>query len=388
MSKQLPICRLTASRRRALRARIAHASGLRLNDALTTSHLGIGKIGSRRRRGLAPLEFVLWLPVLLFVMALMVNYGTMATWRVRSEIVSRHAMWRTRWPRNGETEAPPTRPYWPNDAVMTTEPDSTPDLLDIPEIDHPVVRGPLPNGFVVRPILDPTQGARKGVSEVNRQYPLLPRIGSFESGDVETPLIDGQWSSAAMHIPNVYRRTLVLYELPRTDPSLPQAFSQAVKRVLSIPHYPALAVLDRDADILKYTGRYVDFHPRVGRMCELDPQVVYDRQVERLVDIRAADGDIRLGEVSRLPRTMTNYFLGMYRAAVQRMRDRIQQLQDELNGTPPPTSQRRADILAEIAALQAEIAIILPKIAQLEAYQARLPQIEDELRAAAGAVLP
>ncbi|MBI2480878.1 MAG: pilus assembly protein [Planctomycetia bacterium] len=54
----------------------------------------------RRRRGLAPLEFVLWLPVLLFVMALMVNYGTIATWRVRSEIVSQHAAWRTRWPRN------------------------------------------------------------------------------------------------------------------------------------------------------------------------------------------------------------------------------------------------------------------------------------------------
>jgi hypothetical protein len=326
---------------------------------------------------LAPLEFVLWLPVLLFVMALMVNYGTIATWRVRGEIVSREAAWRTRWPRSGGTEAPPTRPYWPADAVMTTQPDAAPELLDIPEIDHPVVRGPLPNGFVVRPIFDPTQGAYTGVSEVNRQYPLLPRIGSFESGDILAPLIDGQWSSAAMGIPNVFRRTLVLYELPRTDPSLPRAFAQAVESVLSIPHYSALAVLDRDADILKYTGRYVDFHPRVGRMCELDPQVVYDVQVEPLVDIRLADGDIRLGEISRLPRTMTNYFLGMYRAAVQRMEDRIQQLQDELNGTPPPNPQRRA-----------EIAIIEPKIEQLERYEARLPQIEDDLRAAAGAVLP
>ncbi|MEO8496368.1 MAG: hypothetical protein ABI614_14970 [Planctomycetota bacterium] len=342
----------------------------------------------RRRRGLAPLEFVLWLPVLLFVMALMVNYGTMATWRVRSEIVSQHAAWRTRWPRDGASEAPPTRPYWPAGAVMTTQPDAAPTLLDIPEIDHPVVRGPLPNGFVVRPLLEPTQGAYKGVSEVNRQYPLLPRIGSFESGDVATPFMDRQWSSTEMRIPNVFRRTLVLYELPRTDPSLPQAFSQAVQSVLSIPHYPALAVLDRDADIRRYIGHYVDFHPRVGQMCELDPRVVYDRQVERLVDIRRADGNIRLGEVSRLPRTMTNYFLRMYRAAVKRMEDRIQQLQDELNATPPPNSQRQAQIQAEIAALEAEIAILLPKITQLEQYQARLPQIEDGLRATAGAVIP
>lgn len=350
--------------------------------------MGIRKQLIRRRRGLAPLEFVLWLPVLLFVMALMVNYGTMATWRVRSEIVSREAVWRMRWPRSGATEAPPTRPYWPSDAVMTTEPDTAPDLLDIPAIDHPVVRGPMPNGFVVRPVLDPTRGAIKGVSEVNRQYPLLPRIGSYASGDVGTPLIDRQWSSAMMGIPNMYRRTLVLYELPRTDPSLPRAFGRAVQSVLSIPHFSALAVLDRDADIRKYTGGYVDFHPRVGRMCELDPQVVYDRQVQPLVDIRQADGDIRLGEISRLPRTMTNYFLGMYRAAVQQMQQRIQDLQDELNGTPPPDAQRQAQILAEIAALKAEIAILLPKIEQLEHYQARLPQIEDGLRSAASAVIP
>ncbi|MBI2480879.1 MAG: FlxA-like family protein [Planctomycetia bacterium] len=271
---------------------------------------------------------------------------------------------------------------------MTTAPDTAPDLLDIPAIDHPVVRGPIPNGFVVRPILDPTQGAFKGVSEVNRQYPLLPRVGSFESGDVDTPLIDRQWSSAMMRIPNMYRRTLVLYELPRTDPSLPRAFAQAVQSVLSIPHYSALAVLDRDADIRKYTGRYVDFHPRVGRMCELDPQVVYDRQVEPLVDIRQAAGDIRLGEISRLPRTMTNYFLGMYRAAVQRMRQRIQNLQDELNGTPPPDAQRQGQIQAEIAALEAEIAVLLPKIEQLEQYQSRLPQIEDDLRSAASMAIP
>ncbi len=342
----------------------------------------------RKRRGLAPLEFVLWLPVLLFVMALMVNYGTIATWRVRSEIVSRDAAWRTRWPRSGATESPPTRPYWPSDAVQTTAPDTAPNLLDIPAIDHPVVRGPLPNGFVVRPILDPTQGAIKGVSEVNRQYPLLPRIGSFESGDVDTPLIDRQWSSAMMGIPNMYRRTLVVYELPQTDPSLPRALAGAVRSVLSIPHYSALAVLDRDADIRKYTGNYVDFHPQVGRMCELDPQVVYDRQVVRLVDIRQADSDIRLGEISRLPRRMTNYFLGMYQAAVQRMRQRIQSLQDELNGTPPPNAQRQSQIQAEIAALEAEIAILLPKIEQLEHYQARLPEIEDGLRSSASAAIP
>jgi hypothetical protein len=310
--------------------------------------------------------------VLLFVMALMVNYGTMATWRVRSEVISRHSAWRERWPRSGRTEGPPKRPFWPEDAVMTTEPDVRPDILDVPEINHPVVRGPIPNDFVVRPILDPTRGAYKGVSEVNREYPMLPRLGDYKSGDVDTPLIDRKWQNAEMGIPNRFRRTKVIYELPKTDPSLPQAFSQAVEDLLSIPHYDALRILERDEDIRKYRGGYVDFHPRIGRGCEIDPEVVRREHVERLIDTRGS-GDIRLGQISRLPRRMTNFFLSMYRGALRR-------LQAELNGMPPPSPQRRGEIQREISELEL-------KIQQLEDYQARLPQIEDDLRARAAAVL-
>lgn len=340
-----------------------------------------------RRRGLAPLEFVLWLPVLLFVMALMVNYGTMATWRVRSEVISRHAAWRERWPRSAADEAAPDRPFWPDAAVMTTEPDIALDVLDVPEIDHPVVRGPIPNEFIVRPLLDPTRGAYKGVSQVRRELPLLPSLGDYNSGDVDTALIDHKWQVATMGIPNRFRRSVVLYELPKTDPSLPEAFATAVENVLGIPHYDALAILDRDEDIRKYTGGYVDFHPRVRtNMCELDLEVVREEQVVPLVDTR--DGEIRLGEISLLPRTMTAFFMNMYRAAKERMEQRIETLQAELESVPPPTPERQAQITAEIAALQAEIDIITPKTEQLEEYEARLPQIEDELRASADAALP
>ena len=348
----------------------------------------------KRRRGLAPLEFVLWLPVLLFVMALMVNYGTMATWRVRSEVISRHAAWRTRWPRPAGDEGAPDRPFWPDDAAMTTAADNGFDILDVPAIDHAVVRGPIPNDFVVRQVLNPTRGAYKGVSQVQRELPLLPRLGDYNSGDVDTPLIDHKWQVATMRnveghsIPNVYRRTKVLYVLPQTDPGLPQAFSSAVKSVLGIPHYNALAILDRDADFIYFRGSAPDFHPRVGRGCEIDPEIVREDHVIPLIDVRGDDGEVELHQISLLPRTMTNAFLSLYRWVKQTREQWIEDAQEELNGTPPPPPDRVQELQALIAQWQSEIDYVTPKIEQLEEYEARLPQIEQALKDAANAVLP
>lgn len=342
----------------------------------------------RERRGLAMMELVLWLPVLLFVVALIINYGTMATWRVRGEIVSHDAAFRARWGRSGGTEGR-LAGEWPADATITTAADSPLTELDAPYIQHPVVRGPLPNGFVVRPILDPDhEGAYKGVGRVARDYPLLPRLGDYDSGEIAGPLVDRKWTNTEMGIPNIERRIPVLYQLPRTDPRLPREFVNAVNAVLSIPHFAALAVLDNDADIRKFYGQPHDFHPRVHDVCELDPDVVQRTQVNRLVDTRNDRGEIVLGEISGLPRTMTNFFLNMYRAAVDMMEQRIQQLQDELRGPPPPTPQRQAEIMREIADLQAEIQRIQPLIRQLEAYLNRMPQIEADLRARADAAIP
>ena len=328
-----------------------------------------------RRRGLAPLELVMWLPILLFVMALMVNFGTFATWRVRGEVVSRHAAWRTRWPRTGADEGR-QRPAWPMDAEMTTEPADTQIVqLDDPVINLPVIRGPLPNGFSVYPILDPDRlGAFQGVSEVDREYPLMPRLGDYQSGAIETPLLDLKWQSALMGIPNRFRRIKILYELPRTSSALPRAFVTAVRGTLAIPHYNGLRVLDRDQDILRYTGTYVDFHPRTGSGCELDLETVYANHVQSLIDTRGRARSIRFGQISQLPRRMTSFFLRMYQR-------RWDQLEAELNGMPPPTPRRRAEIQAEMAELRL-------KIDQLEAYRDRLPQLYADLARRADAEIP
>src|SRR5688572_18090339 len=73
--------------------------------------------GSCRRHGLAPMELVLWLPVLLFMVALLVNYGTMATWRIRGEVVAHDAAFRARWGRSGNNEGRLTG-QWPTSASL------------------------------------------------------------------------------------------------------------------------------------------------------------------------------------------------------------------------------------------------------------------------------
>jgi len=68
----------------------------------------------KRRRGLAPLEFVLVLPLMMFIMALMINFGAIASWKVRGLSVARNAAWANRAPR---TDAYFWRPEsWPASA--------------------------------------------------------------------------------------------------------------------------------------------------------------------------------------------------------------------------------------------------------------------------------
>jgi hypothetical protein len=158
-----------------------------------------------------------------------------------------------------------------------------------------------------------------------------------------------------------------------------------------MPNYPALYTLDQDADIQAILKTYVDFHPWIrhpyphGRLvvperCELDPQVVQKKEVERLVDTLDEQGRAQLHRISYLPRTMTNFFLNMYGSRVAQLKANIQAWTAELND-PHTKPQRRKELKLLIAAAQAELNQIEPFLAPLEAYQARLGQIEADLRA-------
>jgi hypothetical protein len=373
-------------------ARPAGAFGWALNEERAVSRaIRLAPAGRSARylrpRGLAPLELVIALPILLFVTALMVNFGTLATWRVRGEIVSRDAVWRGRWPRTGDWESRPRG--WPANAGMGTVNGQQMEVLEHPDLQQPVVRGPLPNGFVVRDLLNPERGAREGQSSIVRRYPMLPRLGPYKSGSIEHPVLDFKWPCAEMGIPNIFRRTIRLYELPTTDQSLPSALAEACDAMFGMPNYLALYTLDRDADIKQFYGGYVDFHPRIRHpyqvfpvyvpYCQLDTEIVRKREVERLIDTLDARGRARLHRISRLPRRMTDFFLNMYRWASDNLKQEIE-TKTALLQDPGLSQEEKDELQAWITWAKSELQRIEPYVTALEAYQAKLPEIENQLR--------
>jgi hypothetical protein len=152
------------------------------------------RVKRRQRRGLAPLEFVLALPVLLFVMALFINAGTSAAWKVRAQGAARDAIWRTRWPRE-ESVPKPQPASWPQSADLDRTTVATVRQLDDPNLDLPVARGEvIGNARVNRDLLDPTVGGVRGEASIERERPLLPDIGGNMEYDLDHPLIDGAWT--------------------------------------------------------------------------------------------------------------------------------------------------------------------------------------------------
>ena len=179
-----------------------------------------------------------------------------------------------------------------------------------------------------------------------------------------------------MGFPNNYRRTLVLYQLPQTPPSLPAAYVRSVVDLLAIPHYWALAVLDRDEDWRIYYGGYPNFYPSIrANYCETDPTVVFERSVKPMIDHYNDDGDWVLGRISLVPRRMTRAYLNMYRG----VRQEIEDLEQELNAVPPPTDVRRSWILNRLAQLR-QIQDLEAKIEQLERDMDTLDSREDRMR--------
>ena len=315
---------------------------------------------SSSRAGLAPLELVLALPLLLMVMALMVVFGNATYWKVRGLNVARQAAWSQRWPRNGQFEVPPRS--WPEPGNLQSNADQAYADLDPPALQHAVVRGPLPNGFNVRDeLLDFSRGAEKGEAEITRTPAMLPKLGDFRF-ELSHPLLDDKFQYPQMGLPgNVTRRIPRIYELPKANASLSMAYSQAVSAVVNAPFQSALKTLDRDEELNDHFGHYFDFHPRVGGFCNTEVESIRDNQIERLADrIQGRSGPPR---VSGVPRTMTNTFLRMYREQLAALQAQIDALQ----------TQGGAGAGAQIAGLQASMGPIQTKIDQLTQFRSTLP---------------
>jgi hypothetical protein len=317
------------------------------------------------RRGLSMLELTLSLPILLMVMALMVNVGNVAAWKVRDLSLARLAVWQTRWPRTGGTDPRPD--YWPD--TGTSGAAGTPKLeLNPPWDDRPMALLPpdaaIVGGTTVNDVLDPPLGTREGTADLTRRFPLLTK---FKPNTVhgQTGLLDDKWQYQRMGLgSNFARRIPVLYALTQAPQDLVNAYISAAVAVMQAHQHPSpLDPLDHDDDFIFYGqlfgwGGAHDFYPRLFEpnmavafqceFCTLDQSMV-DQRVQNLLD-----------QINNLPKIMTQAFLGLYQRAQS-------QYQAMLNSQPPPTP-------AEMATLQAQIQQLQGKIDTLNQFQSQLNQ--------------
>ena len=233
------------------------------------------------------LELILALPILLFIMALIINYGTIAAWKVREHSVARLAVWETRWPRTGATDPRPS--YWPATATMESSDQGNVAGMDDSRVDLPVARGPLPAATVNSELLDPTRGLREGSAELDAEISLVGQDGQLHDqgpdvADRRQVAIPARWGCGS----NWQRRIPVLYALAEAPASLVNAYVQSVMAIAQAPFRAQLAPLDNDPDFIYYGslfgwGGAPDFQPRFQQMCTTDRSLT-DTAVQNLID--------------------------------------------------------------------------------------------------------
>jgi hypothetical protein len=308
-----------------------------------------------RRRGLATLEFVMALPIMLLVMALMVNFGTVASWKIRGLSVARNELWSHRFPRDGSTYPRPT--YWPASAGMGAGGGSAVTSLDDQRIYQPVARGPTVGDFGVNSdVLDPTQGMQSGSADLQRTFAMLRRMGTYHLRALERAFSQNCWEfeTKGLHW-NRERRILHLYDLPQTGKELGLAirYMNAVARIFYASFQKDLWPLDTDVDHILYNYRFgwgrgaPDFHPWLGSFCDTEEDHV-KTLVDDLIDRIQGNKDRR---IPSLADTMTQAFINYYHQV-------IDALQQQLNSVPPPPPDEISAIRQEIADLEQKIKLL------------------------------
>jgi hypothetical protein len=305
------------------------------------------------RRGLSTVEFVLALPILMMVMALMVNFGTIASWKVRGLVVARNEAFANRWPHSGF----PRPWYWPASATASHGDSADIAELDDPRARQPVIRGPIPLGTTVNgDLLNPSRGMFRGDAQQQRRFPLLQSMGTYTTR-ASNELLGSLWNWEQMNWPaieqfgyhpslwyNDDRRIPVLYILPTvTDPSYRNAYREALIAIYWSPSRRALFPIDLDFEYVRlglqlgasvFSG-YVppDFTPTPNSFCSLDDAVA------------KLETDALQERVKNVPREMTQSLIALHERAVRA-------LNLLLNATPAPPADQQASIRAQIGQLE------------------------------------
>lgn len=300
------------------------------------------------RRGLAPLELVLALPLMCMALALMVVIGTAGAWKVRTLANARQAVFRSTWPRTTDNDAKPAN-WWPPSATMSYQPADPSPLSQDPFASHSVVRGPTVGDAggrsltVMMQTLDMTEGLHTGRASINHEPAMWPQLDRRNRFTRDNDIFAGQtWQFGNLGLPdNLTRRILSTYDyhLGRYDGAAFARVMTAANRLLSYPQRPALVVLDRDAELRAHFGRYSDFHPQPQYLCSNDPTTMRSVLLQDLQD-----------RIRDVPRRMAERFRLMYQQQLDALR--------AMRPPPPGFAQQEAELLRKIAEMDAFLATL------------------------------
>jgi len=162
------------------------------------------------RRGLAPLEMVLVLPVLMMLMATLIVLGFASSWKLRTETVARDVAWRARWHRFANDNARSIE--WPGEGGMQVQPGNNLIVFaNEPVLQDPVIAGPLGRLPVNQEVLNFSRSVINGVATLDRPPPVFAKLTNYDFR-VNHEVLDDRFQFHQMGIGNYSRRVPLIYE--------------------------------------------------------------------------------------------------------------------------------------------------------------------------------
>ena len=171
------------------------------------------------RSGLAPLEMVLGLPLVLLLFALIINAGFTGMWKLRLLGAASEAAWRDRDQRNGLSDPEYRSTFWKQpdpgreESPLTTSRGHAEDPLNIPDQAlAEAVRADFRSLDVDSGLLDPKQDSYSNNANIRRHFPLLPDSLQMMQGNLNYMLVAHTLPYWKTRLPTMQcRRTKVLY---------------------------------------------------------------------------------------------------------------------------------------------------------------------------------
>lgn len=172
-----------------------------------------------RRRGIAPLELVLVLPLMMMVAGLMLFVANAGVWKLRAHSAAREAAFQVIQPREGEQPVPP--PEWRRpDLTFSIQPGNPIGTAD-PLQNHPLFRGPAWPPLRVNPqLFDSSKGMVVGQATSAVASGLWPQMRVNYRFQRDVPVMAGhQWQYHAMGLPSHdSRRSTFLWQSGNLNP--------------------------------------------------------------------------------------------------------------------------------------------------------------------------